>query len=28
VFDVDPAAYDEIPPAGPRIGNPHFFDEE
>ena len=27
VYDVDPADYDEIPPAGPRIGNPHAFDE-
>jgi len=24
IFDVDPADYDEIFPAGPRIGNPHF----
>ena len=28
VYDVDPAVYDAIPPAGPRIGNPHMFDEE
>ena len=24
IFDVDPADYDEILPAGPRIRNPHF----
>ena len=23
VYDVDPALYDQIPPAGPRISNPH-----
>ncbi|UCF94699.1 MAG: hypothetical protein JSW39_11250 [Desulfobacterales bacterium] len=27
IYDVDPADYDEIPPAGPRIGNPHLFFE-
>jgi len=28
VFDVDPDSYDEIPPAGPRIGNPNAGEEE
>ena len=28
VYDVDPALYDDIPPAGPRIGNPNMFDEQ
>ena len=27
IFDVDPADYDEILPAGPRIGNPHAIAE-
>lgn len=27
IFDVDPADYDEILPAGPRIGNPHSIAE-
>ena len=28
VFDVDPDLYDEIPPAGPRIGNPNAGEDE
>jgi hypothetical protein len=28
ILDVDPAIYDAIPPAGPRIGNPNMFDEQ
>jgi len=28
ILDVDPAIYDTIPPAGPRIGNPNMFDEQ
>jgi len=27
IFSVDPADYDAIPPAGPRIANPHFIAE-
>ena len=27
IFYVDPADYDEILPAGPRIGNPHLIAE-
>jgi hypothetical protein len=27
IFDVDPADYNEILPAGPRIGNPHLIAE-
>jgi hypothetical protein len=27
IFDVDPTDYDEILPAGPRIGNPHLIAE-
>jgi hypothetical protein len=27
VYDVDPALYDQIPPDGPRISDPHLFDE-
>ena len=27
IFDVDPADYDDILPAGPQIGNPHLIAE-